>query len=91
MLTSISKKADSDYLYNVLLHEPPTLFFQTCIAKHESNGIDIIIALIVNPINPLGKHRLDLVLELKVSCPGRSFIGFKGSSFVPLFQCVVLT
>ncbi|KAG7521877.1 inositol 1,4,5-trisphosphate receptor type 2 [Solea senegalensis] len=38
---------------------------QTCIAKHESNGIDIIIALIVNPINPLGKHRLDLVLELK--------------------------
>uniref|UniRef100_A0AAY4DM11 Inositol 1,4,5-trisphosphate receptor n=1 Tax=Denticeps clupeoides TaxID=299321 RepID=A0AAY4DM11_9TELE len=38
---------------------------QSCIAKHESNGIDIIIALIVNPINPLGKHRLDLVLELK--------------------------
>uniref|UniRef100_A0A4W6EAG0 Inositol 1,4,5-trisphosphate receptor n=1 Tax=Lates calcarifer TaxID=8187 RepID=A0A4W6EAG0_LATCA len=38
---------------------------QTCIAKHESNGIDIIIALIVNSINPLGKHRLDLVLELK--------------------------
>lgn len=45
-----------------------TCFFQTCIAKHESNGIDIIIALIVNPINPLGKNRLDLVLELKVSC-----------------------
>lgn len=42
-------------------------FSQTCIAKHESNGIDIIIALIVNPINPLGKNRLDLVLELKVS------------------------
>ncbi|XP_066561476.1 inositol 1,4,5-trisphosphate receptor type 2 isoform X1 [Amia ocellicauda] len=38
---------------------------QTCIAKHESNGIDIIIALIVNPINPLGKYRIDLVLELK--------------------------
>ncbi|XP_062245333.1 inositol 1,4,5-trisphosphate receptor type 2 [Platichthys flesus] len=38
---------------------------QTCIARHESNGIDIIIALIVNSINPLGKHRLDLVLELK--------------------------
>ncbi|KAJ8245709.1 hypothetical protein GJAV_G00273650 [Gymnothorax javanicus] len=38
---------------------------QTCIAKHESNGIDIIIALIVNPINPLGTHRMDLVLELK--------------------------
>ncbi|XP_035258144.1 inositol 1,4,5-trisphosphate receptor type 2 isoform X1 [Anguilla anguilla] len=38
---------------------------QTCIAKHESNGIDIIIALIVNPINPLGTHRMDLVLVLK--------------------------
>ncbi|XP_075997943.1 inositol 1,4,5-trisphosphate-gated calcium channel ITPR2 [Genypterus blacodes] len=38
---------------------------QTCIAKHESNGIDIIIALIVNSINPLGKHRMDLVLQLK--------------------------
>ncbi|KAG7217361.1 hypothetical protein INR49_021528 [Caranx melampygus] len=38
---------------------------QSCIAKHESNGIDIIIALIVNSINPLGKHRLDLVLQLK--------------------------
>ncbi|XP_055365370.1 inositol 1,4,5-trisphosphate receptor type 2 isoform X2 [Betta splendens] len=38
---------------------------QTCIAKHESNGIDIIIALIVNSINPLEKNRLDLVLELK--------------------------
>ncbi|KAJ3596150.1 hypothetical protein NHX12_002559 [Muraenolepis orangiensis] len=38
---------------------------QSCIAKHESNGIDIIIALIVNSINPLGKHRLDLVMELK--------------------------
>uniref|UniRef100_A0A8C2AQY9 Inositol 1,4,5-trisphosphate receptor n=1 Tax=Cyprinus carpio TaxID=7962 RepID=A0A8C2AQY9_CYPCA len=38
---------------------------QSCIARHESNGIDIIIALIVNPIDPLGKNRLDLVLELK--------------------------
>uniref|UniRef100_A0A3Q2X2N1 Inositol 1,4,5-trisphosphate receptor n=1 Tax=Haplochromis burtoni TaxID=8153 RepID=A0A3Q2X2N1_HAPBU len=38
---------------------------QSCIAKHESNGIDIIIALIVNAINPLGKDRLDLVLQLK--------------------------
>lgn len=43
-----------------------SFFLQTCIAKHESNGIDIIIALIVNSINPLGKNRLDLVLELKV-------------------------
>uniref|UniRef100_W5LMA3 Inositol 1,4,5-trisphosphate receptor n=1 Tax=Astyanax mexicanus TaxID=7994 RepID=W5LMA3_ASTMX len=38
---------------------------QSCIAKHESNGIDIIIALIVNPIEPLGKNRMDLVLKLK--------------------------
>ncbi|XP_069048844.1 inositol 1,4,5-trisphosphate-gated calcium channel ITPR2 isoform X2 [Lepisosteus oculatus] len=38
---------------------------QTCIAKHESNGIDIIIALIVNQINPLETNRMDLVLELK--------------------------
>lgn len=38
---------------------------QDCIAQHESNGIDIIIALILNDINPLGKKRMDLVLELK--------------------------
>uniref|UniRef100_A0A672PLI6 Inositol 1,4,5-trisphosphate receptor n=1 Tax=Sinocyclocheilus grahami TaxID=75366 RepID=A0A672PLI6_SINGR len=39
--------------------------FQNCIATHECNGIDIIIALILNDINPLGKKRMDLVLELK--------------------------
>lgn len=38
---------------------------QNCIAMHESNGLDIIIALILNDINPLGKTRMDLVLELK--------------------------
>ncbi|KAJ7999043.1 hypothetical protein DPEC_G00211300 [Dallia pectoralis] len=38
---------------------------QNCIATHECNGIDIIIALILNDINPLGKKRMDLVLELK--------------------------
>ncbi|XP_036426726.1 inositol 1,4,5-trisphosphate receptor type 1 isoform X3 [Colossoma macropomum] len=38
---------------------------QNCIATHESNGIDIIIALILNDINPLGRKRMDLVLELK--------------------------
>uniref|UniRef100_A0AAV2M6F2 Inositol 1,4,5-trisphosphate receptor n=1 Tax=Knipowitschia caucasica TaxID=637954 RepID=A0AAV2M6F2_KNICA len=38
---------------------------QNCIATHECNGIDIIIALILNDINPLGKKRIDLVLELK--------------------------
>lgn len=43
------------------------VLLQNCIATHESNGIDIIIALILNDINPLGKKRMDLVLELKVS------------------------
>lgn len=38
---------------------------QNCIAIHESNGLDIITALILNDINPLGKNRMDLVLELK--------------------------
>lgn len=49
---------------------PPDLYGscapQNGIATHESNGIDIIIALILNDINPLGKYRMDLVLELKV-------------------------
>lgn len=39
---------------------------QNCIATHECNGIDIIIALILNDINPLGKKSMDLVLKLKV-------------------------
>ena len=38
---------------------------QACIATHESNGLGIITALILNDINPLGKSRMDLVLELK--------------------------
>ncbi|XP_064633177.1 inositol 1,4,5-trisphosphate receptor-like isoform X3 [Lineus longissimus] len=38
---------------------------QNAISSHESNGIDIITALILNDINPLGKNRMDLVLELK--------------------------
>ena len=38
---------------------------QACIAMHESNGLGIITALILNDINPLGKSRMDLVLELK--------------------------
>ena len=33
---------------------------------HDSNGVDIITALVVNDINPLAKQRMDLVLELKV-------------------------
>ncbi|XP_032895218.1 inositol 1,4,5-trisphosphate receptor type 2 [Amblyraja radiata] len=38
---------------------------QTCITTHECNGIDIIIALILNEINPLSKYHMDLVLKLK--------------------------
>ncbi|XP_033110627.1 inositol 1,4,5-trisphosphate receptor-like [Anneissia japonica] len=38
---------------------------QNAIAMHESNGIDIIIALILNDIIPLSKHRMDLVMQLK--------------------------
>ncbi len=38
---------------------------QNCIASHESNGLDIITALVLNDINPLGKSRMDLVLQLK--------------------------
>ncbi|KAJ8936454.1 hypothetical protein NQ314_012316 [Rhamnusium bicolor] len=38
---------------------------QNCIAIHESNGLDIVTALILNDISPLGKSRMDLVLELK--------------------------
>ena len=34
-------------------------------AMHESNGLHIITALILNDINPLAKTRMDLVLELK--------------------------
>jgi len=39
---------------------------QNAIASHDSNGLDIIIALVLSDINPLGKHRIDLVLGLKV-------------------------
>ncbi|CAL4061721.1 unnamed protein product, partial [Meganyctiphanes norvegica] len=38
---------------------------QNCIATHESNGLHIITALVVNDINPLAKSRMDLVLKLK--------------------------
>lgn len=38
---------------------------QNAIAMHESNGIDIITALLLNEINPLGKNRMELVLQLK--------------------------
>uniref|UniRef100_UPI00358E2778 inositol 1,4,5-trisphosphate-gated calcium channel ITPR1-like n=1 Tax=Myxine glutinosa TaxID=7769 RepID=UPI00358E2778 len=38
---------------------------QSCIASHESNGIDTIIALILNDVNPLSKTQPDHVLQLK--------------------------
>lgn len=41
---------------------------------HESNGIDIITALILNDISPLCKYRMDLVLQLKVG-PGGEHAG----------------
>lgn len=40
--------------------------FQTCIVTHESNGIDIITALILNDISPLCRYRMEMVLQLKV-------------------------
>uniref|UniRef100_A0A4W6FSH0 Inositol 1,4,5-trisphosphate receptor n=1 Tax=Lates calcarifer TaxID=8187 RepID=A0A4W6FSH0_LATCA len=38
---------------------------QTCIVTHESNGIDIITALILNDISPLCRYRMEMVLQLK--------------------------
>ncbi|XP_029011065.1 inositol 1,4,5-trisphosphate receptor type 3 isoform X2 [Betta splendens] len=38
---------------------------QTCIVTHESNGIDIITALILNDISPLCRDHMEMVLQLK--------------------------
>ncbi|XP_056279702.1 inositol 1,4,5-trisphosphate receptor type 3 isoform X2 [Pseudoliparis swirei] len=38
---------------------------QTCIVTNDSNGIDIITALILNDISPLCRYRMDMVLQLK--------------------------
>ncbi|XP_029361640.1 inositol 1,4,5-trisphosphate-gated calcium channel ITPR3 [Echeneis naucrates] len=38
---------------------------QTCIVTHESNGIDIITALILNDISPLCHYQMEMVLQLK--------------------------
>ncbi|XP_041654917.1 inositol 1,4,5-trisphosphate receptor type 3 [Cheilinus undulatus] len=38
---------------------------QTCIVTHESNGIDIITALILNDISPLCRYQMGMVLQLK--------------------------
>jgi len=45
----------------------PVASVQNVIASHESNGLDIIIALLLSDINPLRKQRIDLVLQLKVA------------------------
>lgn len=38
---------------------------QYAIINHESNGIDIVIALIINDIQPLSKNNLEMFLALK--------------------------
>jgi len=38
---------------------------QYAIINHESNGIDIVIALILNDIQPLSKHNVEMFLALK--------------------------
>ncbi|KAG8132164.1 putative Inositol 145-trisphosphate receptor type 3 protein [Naja naja] len=48
-----------------LLCENHNRDLQSCIVTHESNGIDIITALILNDISPLCKYRMDVVLQLK--------------------------
>lgn len=53
---------------------------------HESNGIDIITALILNDISPLCKYRMDLVLQLKVG-PGGAHAGWAGETWV-VYVCV---
>ena len=50
---------------HLFLLQGPCYENQACIATHESNGLGIITALILNDINPLGRSRMDLVLELK--------------------------
>lgn len=56
---------------------PTPVSRQTCIVTHESNGIDIITALILNDVSPLCKYRMDLVLQLKVR-PGAAPVSVRG-------------
>ena len=53
----------NNFIFSVL--QGPCYENQACLAMHESNGLGIITALIINDINPLGKVRMDLVLELR--------------------------
>lgn len=41
---------------------------------HESNGIDIITALILNDISPLCRYQIEMVLQLKVGEVHRSLV-----------------
>lgn len=43
---------------------------------HESNGIDIITALILNDISPLCRYRVEMVLQLKVQRVGCSHLNW---------------
>jgi len=52
--------------------------FQNAIAMHESNGIDIIIALVLSEIS------MDLVLELKVCTAAYPLDTIKASQVVVL-------
>jgi hypothetical protein len=38
---------------------------QNALAQHESNGLDIIISLVLNDIRPLADQRMELALEIK--------------------------
>lgn len=61
---------------------------QTCIVTHESNGIDIITALILNDISPLCRYRMEMVLQLKVrrlTCPGSRDTSWVSFTCAPYF------
>ena len=56
---------------------------QYSIINHESNGIDIVIALILNDIQPLSKNNLEMFLALKVCI--FEFLFFMKSSYLFFF------
>lgn len=59
---------------------------QDAIVNHESNGIDIIIAIVLNDISPLNQNNYDLVLELKVRRISM-FFSSVGNKNVPFLVC----
>lgn len=71
----------------------PPLLLQTCIVTHESNGIDIITALILNDISPLCKYRMDLVLQLKVgpvAAPVSAWVCMCVCTYVTCRVCILV-